>query len=219
MHPEIASFLAEHQLEERPACRTLRCGAPEGMRNIFLPRRNSAKIQARPKESEHRRPLSHSPISPLRSIRDAWRKPITSNTERRRKLSSTRFFQYKKRIFPTKRALSARRPASRSAESAIPSLLRFLGQTEPSARPRGRVLPVSVECSRQSTAQTVSLANLRRDKGVGCYLPPSSVLDSRCSSASKVREFRAPRSGVPCTATPSETHRCKSRTIDQLLRR
>jgi len=99
MHPEIASFLAEHQLEETPCMQdiTARCA-----RNIFLLRRSSAKIQARPKESEHRRPLSHSLISPPPSIRVAWGKPITSNTERRRKLSSTRFFQYKKRIFPTK---------------------------------------------------------------------------------------------------------------------
>jgi len=85
------------------------------------------------------------------------------------------------------------------------------------------MLLASAECSRQSAAQTTSKpSSLRRDKGVGCYLPLSSVLDSwplnpslqglgenqevrcsqpstersrpLCSLAFKVHEFRVLRS-------------------------
>jgi len=45
---------------------------------------------------------------------------------------------------------------------------------------RNKVLPASAERSQQSATQAAPQSpSLRRDKGVGCYLPPSSVLDSR----------------------------------------
>jgi len=162
MHPEIASFLVEHPLEERPAWEAGRYGALRPKYLFAAPKFD--KVTSAFEKHEHRRSLSRSPISPLHITRVAWGKPTTNETEQRRELPNARFFRYKKRIFLTRNHF-ARRPASRSAESAIASLLRFLEQIEPSVRQRGRVLPVSVERSRQSTAQAVPLRGSDKTRG------------------------------------------------------
>jgi len=137
MHPERASFLASHLLGERPAFGTLRRGAPD----IYFCRSEIQwNYETRSNNHDRRRSASRSPKPPLLIIRAARENLATNETEKHRKFSNTRFLSYKKTIF-WGRFHFARRP-SPSAESAIPSLLRFLEQT-----------------------------SLRRDQKVECSLP------------------------------------------------
>jgi len=140
MHPEIASLLAEHLLEAgRTSC--LQDVTARCVRNIFA----ALKFNEATKAPE---------------------KPRTSPTGI--SLTNTRFLLYKKRIFLTRNHF-VRQPASRSAESAISSSLRFLKQTS-LRRDQG------IERSQQSTAQAVPLR--ASDEIRKRSLPPPSVLGS-----------------------------------------
>jgi len=146
MHPEKASFLARKL--------TALC-----VRYISAVQKFTETANAH--EQTRMPPIDISLVETI--IRAAWGRQATDEIERSRKFSNIEFFPYKKTISRGKTHF-AQRLASRTAESAIPSLLRFLEQT---SQARGRAFSASAERSRQSTAQAIPrFPSLRRDQRV-----------------------------------------------------